>query len=123
MNTDEYMKMVEESHQRRIGIMKSKRYDYAEDADALANFKRLGQAAKILRIHKLWETNPALAYALFMVIMKVDRIVNLTESGKTPKNEAIQDTWDDGVNYLQLAQAIYIDTKKGLNNAQENTTQ
>jgi hypothetical protein len=97
-----------ESLERRLALMEKKRADYA-DEDVLANFKRLGQTVKTLRIHELWEQEPALAYALFMVVMKIDRMVNLLRQNKSPSNEAYQDTWDDAKNYLDLAEAVYLE--------------
>jgi hypothetical protein len=43
--------------------------------------------------------------------MKIDRMTNLLRQGKTPTNEALQDSWDDAKNYLDLAEAIYIEER------------
>jgi hypothetical protein len=107
MKANEYLALQTKSFERRQALTKKKRQDYADEEDVLANFKRMGKAAQVLRIHKIWETEPALAYSLFMVLMKVDRIVNLTMGSKKPANEAITDTWDDAKNYLDLAEALY----------------
>lgn len=107
MKEDQYEKAVLDSVHRRLALARKKRKDYATDEDVLANFKRLGNAVRELGIHKLWETKPALAYALFMTIMKIDRMNNLLRQGKKPSNESVQDTWDDCKNYLDLAEAIF----------------
>jgi hypothetical protein len=110
MKTQEYEGQIIESLRRRLELMQKKRADYAEDADVLANFKRLGATVKDLRIHELWEKEPALAYALFMVVMKIDRLVNLKRQSREPTNEALEDSWDDAKNYLDLAEALHNET-------------
>lgn len=109
MKTKTYEEMLIESLRRRLELMRKKRADYADEEDVLANFKRLGATVKTLQIHKLWETRPALAYALFMVVMKIDRMVNLLRQGKAPSNESVQDSWDDAKNYLDLAEALHVE--------------
>lgn len=111
MKSKDYERGVLDSVHRRLDLAKKKRSDYATSEDVLANFKRLGEAVRALGIHKLWETRPALAYALFMSVMKIDRMTNLLRQGKTPTNEALQDSWDDAKNYLDLAEAIYIEER------------
>jgi len=109
MNPSTYEKTVIDSLRRRLKLAKKKRHDYATSEDVLANFKRLGVAGKDLKLHLLWEKKPALAYALFMVVMKLDRMNNLFNQNKTPTNEAVQDSWDDAKNYLDLAEALYVE--------------
>ena len=111
MNPSTYEKTVIDSLRRRLKLAKKKRHDYATSEDVLANFKRLGVAVKDLKLHLLWEKKPALAYALFMVVMKLDRMNNLFNQNKTPTNEAVQDSWDDAKNYLDLAEAIYLEDR------------
>ena len=109
MNPQEYEDGVKASLERRLALSRKKRADYAGDDDVLANFKRLGDAVKSLRIPQLWEKRPALAYALFMDIMKTDRMINLFLQNKPPSNESIQDSWDDKKNYTDLAEALYLE--------------
>lgn len=108
MKAEEYEKLVEDSVKRRLDIARKKRADYATE-DILSNFKRVGEAARTLQIPQLWIKEPALAYALFMVIMKADRLANLTVKGTPAQNEALEDTWDDMKNYSDLAEAIYLE--------------
>jgi hypothetical protein len=96
--------MVENIHKARQAINKKKAHDYA-DVDVLSNFKRVSLAASALKIDvaKPW------GYALFMVLMKIDRYNNLLSAGKKPKNESIDDTIIDAHNYLDLSHAAYKD--------------
>lgn len=89
-------------YQKQMDILTSKGADYATD-DVLSNFKRISSAAKAINLDI---TSPH-GYALFMVLMKIDRINNLTTSGKEPKNESVEDSFIDGINYFQLALLCY----------------
>lgn len=105
MTREKQIKLLESFDDELMGILKKKGNDYAQEADVLENFKRLSAAAKILKINI---TTP-IGYALFMVIMKVDRITNLISQDKAPENESLEDSFKDGVNYLKLA---YLLTKE-----------
>jgi len=95
-------KFVKES----LDLSLSKAHDYATE-DILANFKRVSNIAKELKIDfsYLWE------YAMFMCIMKLDRLQNLLKQNKQPKNESIKDTVQDALNYLFLMLACLIESK------------
>jgi hypothetical protein len=111
MKPSEYEKIVKDSVTRRLELSRKKRADYAGDEDVLANFKRLAEAVRILRIPRLWDKNPALAYALFMDIMKTDRMINILIKEGNPENESMQDSWDDKKNYTDLAEALFVEAK------------
>lgn len=109
MKRDAYIGLVQSSLERRLEIHRKKCHDYAGEEDVLANFKRLGEAVKTLRLPELWVKDPALGYALMMTMLKIDRIINLSLKDSKPENEGVQDSWDDCLNYLDLAQACYMD--------------
>ena len=46
---------------------------------------------------------------MFMVLLKIARLTNLLNSGKTPSNEAIDDSFEDAVNYMKLSYCCYKD--------------
>ena len=75
--------------------------DYATE-DVLSNFKRLSGVAKIMDL----DIQTPHGYALFMSVMKIDRINNLTKSNKSATCEPIDDSFIDCVNYTILAYAI-----------------
>jgi|SRR5437867_12861597 len=108
MNREEYIKLVRESLERRLGISEKKGADYANE-DVLSNFKRIGEAALILRIPQLWMKHPAYAYSLLMDILKKDRVVNLLLKDAQPKNESKRDTIDDDKNYTDLGEALLVE--------------
>ena len=87
-------------------ICDSKAHDYAGE-DLLANFKRMSEIAKQYRIN--FSNLPE--YALFMCLMKIDRIMNLLKDEKTPKNEALNDSFVDLFNYSILAYECYYEEK------------
>ena len=95
-------KLVDES----LELSSSKAHDYASE-DVLANIKRV---AKIGSLYKITFESPY-EYALFMVLMKLDRLQNLLKQNKQPKNESLKDTIQDSFNYLMLMYACLEDGK------------
>jgi hypothetical protein len=55
------------------------------------------------------DTKTPEGYALFMVLLKLDRIANLLSSGKTALNESIEDSFLDLVNYAKLAYCCVVE--------------
>lgn len=106
MTQERQLELIEAMDESLITILKSKGKDYASE-DVLSNFKRLSGAAKALGI----DVHTPEGYALYMVLMKIDRINNLLTSGKTPNNESVEDSFGDGVNYLKLAYLCYKEDK------------
>ena len=97
MDGEKYEKFVRNLVDSSLTLSGSKRHDYATE-DALANFKRMTKVARVYKIDFSKEHH----YALFMVLMKLDRLQNLISQGKVPKNESFQDTMQDAFNYLML---------------------
>lgn len=87
-----------------LELTKKKRHDYA-DTDVLSNFKNVSAAAKALGVDVTTPTG----YSLFMVLLKIARLTNLINNNKTPNNESIEDTFQDGINYFKLAYCCNID--------------
>ncbi len=102
MTREKQIEILQGFDQELIDILKKKGNDYADEGDVLDNFKRLAAAAKILNI----DVTTPVGYALFMVVMKVDRITNLLSQNKQPENESLEDSFKDGVGYLKLAYLI-----------------
>ena len=106
MNRETYDKLVGDLFNRATTLSKSKSKDYATE-DVLSNFKRISGAVKALSLDLTTPTG----YALFMVILKIDRITNLIKHGGTPQNEPIDDSFMDALNYLLLAYGGYKEGK------------
>lgn len=102
MQVKEEIRLVEELDKKLLDVLRSKAHDYA-GLDVLSNFKRLSGAAKELGI----DVSTPLGYALFMVLLKIDRINNLVSGGKKPNNEGLEDSFIDGIGYLKLAYCLY----------------
>lgn len=98
MKREEQLGLIDNMDKKMRNILISKSNDYATE-DILSNFKRVSGAAKALNIN----VQTPHGYALFMSLMKLDRINNLLTSGKTPNNESIDDSFEDDINYLKLA--------------------
>lgn len=105
MNSKEQIELIEQMDRDLTDILKSKGEDYSTDGDRLENFKRLAGAVKELKL----DMTTSYGVAMFMVIMKVDRINNLLRTGKGPNNEGIEDSFKDGTNYFKLAYCCYKD--------------
>jgi len=104
MTPEKQLEIYKEIDAEILEITKSKRHDYA-DADVLSNFKSVSMAAKSLGI----DIGKSEQYAMFMVLLKIARLTNLLNSGKTPSNEAIGDSFKDAINYMKLSYCCYID--------------
>jgi hypothetical protein len=92
-----------------LALSESKSHDYAT-IDVLSNFKRVSAIAKLYNI----TFKAPYEYAMFMVLMKLDRFQNLMTQIKTPKNESLEDTVQDAVNYLLLMNACLEEQKSAM---------
>lgn len=108
MERGKFYKQVEELNRNRIAISKKKSEDYANNEDVLSNFKRMSAAAQALNL----DVKTPHGYALFMVLLKLDRFNNLAKDGKKPNFESLLDTVQDAHNYLDLSYACYIEGDK-----------
>lgn len=72
-------------------ILLKKGNDYAT-ADRLSNFKEAGALVNL----------PPHLVAITMAAIKMSRIKSLTQSGLTPENESVEDSWLDLINYCIL---------------------
>ena len=104
MTPEEQLKIYQEVDSKILEVTTAKRHDYA-NTDVLSNFKGVALAAKALGL----DIGDSTQYALFMVILKIARLSNLLNSGKAPKNESVEDSFLDGINYFKLALCCHKD--------------
>ena len=104
MEKSRQIELYEELDKKIMELANSKGHDYATE-DVLNNFKSVSAAAKALNLDVTNPTN----YALFMVLLKIARIVNLTNGNKHPRHESVEDSFVDGINYLKLAYCNFRD--------------
>jgi len=102
MDRVNYNKIINRLTQERHSLSESKSNDYATH-DVLSNFKRISTIARILKIEP---SKDPMDYAMFMAIMKIDRIMNLISGGTTPQNEGLEDSFKDLLNYIELTYAL-----------------
>lgn len=107
MTLEELKKEFEENSKKRLSILESKGEDYASKVGMTNNFNRVSKIAKELNI----DVRDPVQYALFMCIMKLDRISNLLNSTSKVNNESIEDSLDDLQNYVFLSRVIYLENK------------
>jgi len=92
-----------ETTEARMKLMGGKSDDYASQEDTLSNFKRMNVLCKTLDVDP---RRSAFDCAMFLELLKTDRICNLHKKGTTPKNESVRDTVMDKHNYLDIAYAL-----------------
>ena len=81
-------------------LLYRKGHDYG-DEDRLRNFKHVSKMWSILTGKKMTPVEAA----LFLLLLKIDRYMNLYKKGAEAKNEPIEDTVVDGINYWLLMEA------------------
>ena len=114
MKIEEAIRIEEEAHKRRMKIRIDKASDYAkEDADCLSNFKVMAELYTTLE-DRGYGINMGTPHgvAMWHVLHKIVRTLNLWNEGKAPRNESLEDTHDDHVNYVDLAKECYEDYMK-----------
>ncbi len=97
-------------NQEGLALTKRKGHDYSGEDDTLLNFKTI---AKVLNAYKIRPPFTAAKVAMIYVLLKVQRLFNLLQNNKKPKNESIDDTAKDLTLYTQLLRACIMDEKEG----------
>lgn len=99
MNNKDFIKHIEETYTECVGIVKVKNKDYASSSNPFKNF----QSAEIVGV--------GVDRAIMVRILdKLARISNLLDKPAAVKEEAIEDTLNDAINYLAILKA-YISLK------------
>lgn len=106
MNKKKQIELISILDKENLDILHSKGADYAT-VDVLSNFKRVSDIVKSMNL----SIDTPVGYALFMTLMKIDRINNLISNNKIPNNESVEDSFKDGINYFKLAYLNYIENK------------
>jgi len=99
MDTDTFMKVVSQAHDRDVGVLIEKGIEYAVDDDRLAQF----DYAAVLK-----ETNPALE----LVGMATKHFTSISLMSKAP-NMYLMSVWKEKLtdlrNYMHLLEGLLID--------------
>lgn len=93
---DRFIKDSQGILDRCVQLMSAKSHDYAESKDAFLNFKTAAQLAGISPEQTL----------LTLLGMKLSRLTQLVGKSKQPKNEALEDTMIDVINYTLLLRGM-----------------
>jgi hypothetical protein len=103
MNKEEFLKFIEEGYKKALAVIVKKNADYATGSDPFKNFK----------MASLIEISPERAI-LVRVSDKLARISNLLMPDKeaTVKDETVDDTILDMINYLAILRALIYAQKK-----------
>ena len=89
---------------RCVELMRNKSNDYAEGGDAFLNFKTAAQIAGISPEQTL----------LTLLGMKLSRLTQLVSKGKKAKNESVEDTLLDLINYVVLLRGMIKEQENAL---------
>lgn len=100
MTKEELISNIKETYSLGVGIIEAKNSDYATPSDPWKNF-RLAEAIGI---------SPKKAI-LIRILDKIARISNLLDKEEKVKDETIQDSLLDCINYTAILKA-YIDNEK-----------
>ena len=92
MKKENFFNLVKQLHLDCVAILERKANDYATETDVLSAFKLAALITK-LDVNKVF---------LAMCVIKMLRLAELTEGNKEVKNESVDDTFKDFVNYLTL---------------------
>ncbi len=109
MNNRDFLIFTHNIIHNATNILSAKGHDYSSNDDRLINFKRVAKSFSTLTGKEF----SAYDAALYIQLIKIDRINNLTLSGKTPNNESIMDSMIDEFNYLLLKYACLQEIMNG----------
>lgn len=105
MTHTEQIELIKGIDAKCLDLMQTKGADYGSE-DKLSNFKQVSGAAKALGI----DITTQEGYAMFMMLVKMARIVNLKAKNATPNHESLLDSYEDLVNYAKLTYLCEIDS-------------
>lgn len=103
MLRSDFTKRLREIYDRAILIVASKNQDYAKDEDAFANFKM----ASLVGVDDR-------SAVLVRISDKLARVVNLLDKENVVKDETIEDTIVDCINYLAILLCMIEERKKNI---------
>ena len=110
MNLEQQEEILDNFYAKRMEVMHAKSLDYASDKDVLDNFKNVASIVGVAPAQQ----------CLSLIAVKVARIGNILSSGKTPNNEALEDSVLDMANYTDLLHCLL---KENPNQNETTTTQ
>lgn len=102
MERKAFKKRIIRRFQERLLVMFDRNEEYAEEEDALADFKRIAAICKIWKV----DVTKSEDCPLFFRIAKIDRERNLQLLGKNLKDKRLSDAFLDDLNYLDLQEAL-----------------
>jgi len=122
MKLSEALKKQKEAQKIQLAKRKSKGHDYAKEKDCLTNFKEM--AGVVGASNLAWSECPhchgdisgqlilhSEGTAMFFVLHKALRAVNIMTKRDPPENESLTDTMRvDGPNYFELSLECYEDS-------------
>jgi hypothetical protein len=98
ISREEIIEIAKDTFSDCLKKLDSKGNDYAEDSNGLSSFVLAGEMSKS-------DTRTSL---FNMIGIKHSRLIQLTFSDKEVKNESVEDTFNDYINYLVLAKSEWI---------------
>lgn len=114
MKLEEAIELERKDFERRLAVRLTKGHDYAKDFDCLTNFKVMAELAAVLKKYG-YEVDVTKSHgvALWHLLHKIIRLLNLWNKDVEPKNESLDDTLAiDMPNYVDLMKECYYDFKK-----------
>lgn len=97
MDKKTQIKLFEETNKKLAHLLETKGNDYA-DTDRLINFKTLQKLCETLKV----DVTTIEGVHMYYILLKIQRLCNLTFNNKVAMNESVGDTLDDLINYVHL---------------------
>ena len=91
MNRDQFVQEIKDTYKRCLGILEKKNADYANQDNPWHNFE-FSQLVGVDVPHAI----------MVRILDKMARIGNLLKRGGQVKDEKIEDTIEDAINYLAI---------------------
>lgn len=95
MKRTEFIEYLESTYQTCVEIVKKKNHDYSKDSDPFSNFRAI---AYILG-------RPVEEVVMMFIVNKISRASNLLHRENAVKDESVEDTLLDCINYLAILRA------------------
>lgn len=102
MTREEFLLNLQESYQTCIDIVKKKNQDYSKDIDPFSNFRAISTMLG----------RPSEEVIMMFIVNKISRATNLLHRENAVKDEGIEDTILDCINYLAILRAYLHSEKK-----------
>jgi hypothetical protein len=95
MKREEFITYLTDTYTRCVEIVKKKNHDYSKDTDPFSNFRAIAYMLG----------RPVDEVIMMFIVNKISRASNLLHRDNAVKDESVEDTLLDCINYLAILRA------------------